>query len=148
MATFNRVVLMGNLTRDPQVREAGASGHKVCELGLAVGEKGKDAAGTPRDVPCFVDCEAWDRLAELCGQYLRKGSPVLVEGKLQMDTWEKDGQKRSKLKVRALTVKFLSVAPQGQPQAPAAPAVPKATPPAAPAAPENPLAADAEDLPF
>ena len=153
MATFNRVVLMGNLTRDPQLRDAGTSGHKVCEMGIAVGEKAKDASGNPRDIPCFVDFEAWDRLGELCGQYLRKGSPVLVEGKLQMDSWEKDGQKRTKLKVRAMTVKFLSAAPAGQSQqVPAAPAGPVAaaavSAPAQPVPPANPLAADPDDIPF
>ena len=150
MATFNRVVLMGNLTRDPQLREAGSSGLKVCEMGIAVGEKRKDASGNVRDVPCFVDFEAWDRLAELCAQYLRKGSPVLVEGKLQMDSWEKDGQKRTKLKVRAMTVKFLSAGQPGQ-QAPAATqpaAAQRPAQPAAPAAPANPLASDPDDLPF
>ena len=59
------------------------------------------------DIPTFVEVDAWEKLAELCGQYLRKGRSVLVEGRLQMDTWEKDGQKLQKLKVRAMTVKFL-----------------------------------------
>ena len=58
-------------------------------------------------MPTFVEVDAWEQLAELCGQYLRKGRSVLVEGRLQMDTWEKDGQKLQKLKVRAMTVKFL-----------------------------------------
>ena len=150
MATFNRVVLMGNLTRDPQLRDAGSTGHKVCDMGIAVGEKRKDATGAVREIPCFVDFEAWDRIGELCAQYLRKGSPVLVEGKLQMDSWEKDGQKRTKLKVRAMTVKFLSAGQPGQ-QAPvqqqSAPA-PRPVQPAAPAAPVDPLASDSDDLPF
>jgi len=141
---------MGNLTRDPQLREAGSSGLKVCEMGIAVGEKRKDSSGNVRDIPCFVDFEAWDRLAELCAQHLRKGSPVLVEGKLQMDSWEKDGQKRTKLKVRAMTVKFLSAGQPGQ-QAPSqARPVPQASAPrpAASAAPADSLASDPEDLPF
>ena len=107
MASFNRVILMGNLTRDPDVRSTGASGMKVARLGLAVNERRKDRGGQMQDFPVFVDVDAWDRLAELCGQYLAKGSSVLVEGRLQMDSWEKDGVKHQKLKVRASTVKFL-----------------------------------------
>ena len=111
MASFNRVILMGNLTRDPDVRVTGASGMKVARLGLAVNERRKDRNGNVQDFPVFVDVDAWDRLAELCGQHLAKGSPVLVEGRIQMDTWEKDGVRHQKLKVRASTVKFL---PRGE----------------------------------
>ena len=107
MASFNKVILMGNLTRDPDVRQAGASGMKVARLGLAVSERRRDRNGQTQDFPVFVDVDAWDRLAELCGQYLSKGSSVLVEGRLQMDSWEKDGVKHQKLKVRASTIKFL-----------------------------------------
>ena len=108
MASFNKVILMGNLTRDPDVRLVGTGGMKVARLGLAVSERRKDRNGQVQDVPVFVDVDVWDRLAELCGQYLKKGSPVLVEGRLQMDTWEKDGVKHEKLKIRATTLKFLS----------------------------------------
>ena len=107
MATFNRVVLMGNLTRDPDVRAAGASGMKVARLGVAINERRRDRSGQVLDFPVFVDVDAWDRLAELCGQHLAKGSPVLVEGRLQMDTWEREGVRHQKLKVRATTIKFL-----------------------------------------
>ena len=120
MASFNKVILMGNLTRDPDVRATGASGMKVARLGLAVNERRRDRNGQMQDFPVFVDVDAWDKLAELCGQFLSKGPPVLVEGRLQMDTWEKDGVKHQKLKVRAATIKFLSKgdrfggAPRGQ----------------------------------
>ena len=107
MASFNKVILMGNLTRDPDVRATGASGMKVARLGIAVNERRRDRSGQFVDFPVFVDVDAWDKLAELCGQYLTKGSSVLVEGRLQMDTWEKDGVKHQKLKVRASTIKFL-----------------------------------------
>ena len=107
MASFNKVILMGNLTRDPDVRQTGAGGMKVARLGLAVNERRRDRSGQMQDVPVYVDVDAWDKLAELCGQYLAKGSPVLVEGRLQMDSWEKDGVKHQKLKVRASTIKFL-----------------------------------------
>ena len=136
MASFNKVILMGNLTRDPDVRQAGTSGMKVARLGLAVSERRKDRNGQVQDFPIFVDVDAWDKLADLCGQYLAKGSSILVEGRLQMDTWEKDGVKHTKLKVRATTIKFLS-ARADRPAAPAAPA------PAAPA-----MESDPDDIPF
>ncbi len=107
MASFNKVILMGNLTRDPDVRPTGATGMKVARLGLAVNERRRDRNGMVQEFPVFVDVDAWDKLAELCGQYLSKGRTILVEGRLQMDTWEKDGMKHQKLKVRASTIKFL-----------------------------------------
>ena len=87
MASFNKVILMGNLTRDPDVRATGASGMKVARLGLAVNERRRDRSGQVQEFPVFVDVDAWDKLAELCGQYLSKGRSVLVEGRLQMDSW-------------------------------------------------------------
>lgn len=87
MASFNKVIIMGNLTRDPDVRAAGVNGMKVARLGVAINERRRDRTGQMLDFPVFVDVDAWDRLAELCGQHLAKGSPVLVEGRLQMDTW-------------------------------------------------------------
>lgn len=145
MASFNRVILMGNLTRDPEIRLAGTTGHKVATMGLAMNEQRKDASGQVKEYPCFVDIEVWDRAAELCGQYLKKGSPVMVEGKLAMDTWEKDGQKRSKLKVRASTIKFLSSG-NGQQRQDTAPAAAPA--PAAPTPATNDLESDPDDVPF
>ncbi|MGN0854163.1 MAG: single-stranded DNA-binding protein [Kiritimatiellia bacterium] len=136
MASFNKVILMGNLTRDPDVRLAGTSGMKVARLGLAVSERRRNRSGQMQDFPVFVDVDAWDKLAELCGQYLSKGSSVLVEGRLQMDSWEKDGVKHSKLKVRATTIKFLA-ARSDRPSASAAPV------PAAPA-----MESDPDDIPF
>jgi single-strand DNA-binding protein len=144
MASFNKVILMGNLTRDPDVRATGASGMKVARLGLAVNERRRDRSGQMQDFPVFVDVDAWDKLAELCGQFLSKGSPVLVEGRLQMDTWEKDGVRHQKLKVRALTIKFL--APKGE-QRQQAPAAPRPEASAAPAGASG-LESDPEDLPF
>ena len=110
MASFNKVILMGNLTRDPDVRATGTSGMKVARLGIAVNERRRARNGQVQEVPVFVDVDAGDKLAELCGQYLSKGRSILVEGRLQMDTWEKEGVRHQKLKVRATTIKFL---PQG-----------------------------------
>ena len=122
MASFNKVILMGNLTRDPELKTA-PSGSKVADLGLAVSESWRDKnTGEHREVVCFVDVAVWNRLAELCQQYLKKGSPVLVEGRLQMDEWKnQQGEKRSKLRVRADTVKFLGTSQKrdGQDGAPA-----------------------------
>ena len=107
MPSFNRVIVMGNLTRDPDVREVGMNAVKVCRFALALNERRRDRNGNMVDIPTFVEVDAWEKLAELCGQYLRKGRSVLVEGRLQMDSWEKDGQKHQKLKIRAMTVKFM-----------------------------------------
>ena len=107
MPSFNRVIVMGNLTGDPDVREVGMNAVKVCRFSLAINERRKDRSGNVIDMPTFVDVDAWDKLGELCGQYLKKGRSVLVEGRLQSDTWEKDGQKHQKLKIRAGTVKFM-----------------------------------------
>jgi len=99
MASYNRVILLGNLTRDPQIRYL-PSGVAVCDLGLAVNDRRKNASGEWVEEATFVDITLWERTAEVAGEYLSKGSPVLIEGRLKLDTWQdKDGQKRSKLKV-------------------------------------------------
>lgn len=128
MASFNKVILMGNLTRDPDMRTVG-SGMKVARLRLAVNERRRDRDGQLQDFPIFVDVDVWDKSAELCGQYLVKGSGILVEGRLQQDTWEKNGVKHSALKVRATAVKFLSS--RGDRPAAAAPASVPASEPTA-----------------
>lgn len=139
MSTLNRVFLMGNLTRDPEVRYT-PSGTAVGDLGLAVNETYKNKAGETVETTVFVDVEVWARQAETCAEYLHKGSPVFVEGRLKLDQWEnQQGEKRSKLRVRAERVQFLGA--------------PKRTSDTADAphdmapAPEN-AAADDEDIPF
>jgi single-strand DNA-binding protein len=107
MGSMNRVFLMGNVTRDPELRQT-PSGSAVLEFGLAVSEKFKNKAGQMTDSVCFADVVAWDRLAEVCGEYLAKGSAVLIEGKLQYEQWQtQDGGKRSRLRVRASRVEFV-----------------------------------------
>lgn len=106
MASFNRVILMGNLTRDPNVRYT-PSGTAVCEIGLAVNERRKNQSGEWVDEVVYVDVTLWGRTAEVAGEYLTKGSPLLIEGRLRMDTWEKDGEKRSKLRVVAERMQML-----------------------------------------
>jgi single-strand DNA-binding protein len=98
---------MGNLTRDPELRKT-ASGLTVSDLGLAVSEKYKNKAGEAVESVCFVDIVVWGKQAETCGQYLSKGSPVIVEGRLQLDQWQTDkGEKRSRLRVKADRVQFM-----------------------------------------
>ena len=98
MASFNRVILVGNLTRDPELKWL-QSGTAVCEIGMAMNDKRKDDIGQWVDDVLFVDVTLWAKTAEVAAEYLRKGAPVLIEGRLKYDTWEKDGQKRSKLRV-------------------------------------------------
>lgn len=99
MASFNRVILVGNLTRDIELKYL-QSGTAVTEIGLAVNDRRKNQqTGEWVDEPCFVDVTLWGRTAEIASEYLGKGSSVLIEGRLKYDQWEKDGQKRSKLRV-------------------------------------------------
>jgi len=97
MASFNRVILVGNLTRDVDVRFT-KSGTPVTDLGLAVNDRVK-RNDEWIDETTFVDVTLWGRTAEIAGEYLSKGSSVLIEGRLKLDTWEQDGQKRYKLHV-------------------------------------------------
>jgi single-strand DNA-binding protein len=114
MTGFNRVVLIGNLTRDPQLRQI-PSGTSVAELGLATNERYRNRDGELAESTCFVEVVAWGKQAETCEQYLHKGSPILVEGRLQFDQWETpEGQKRSKLRVRADRIRFMGKADSPQ----------------------------------
>lgn len=99
MASFNRVILVGNTTRDVELRYTPSS-MAVCDIGLAVNDRRKGANGEWIEETTFVDVTLWGRTAEVASEYLKKGSPVLIEGRLKLDSWEtNDGQKRSKLKV-------------------------------------------------
>lgn len=99
MASFNRVILMGNLTRDPELRYI-PSGMAVTDIGLAVNDRRKNSAGEWVDETTFVDITLWGRSAEVACEYLKKGSSCFIEGRLKLDSWEgNDGQKRNKLKV-------------------------------------------------
>lgn len=107
MASFNSVTLMGNLTRDPELRYI-PSGAPVATLGLAVNRRYKDSGGSDHEETLFIDVVVWNKQAESCGQYLKKGRLVLVHGRLQQRTWESpEGQKRSKHEVVAERVQFL-----------------------------------------
>lgn len=108
MAALNKVLLIGNLTQDPELRRI-PSGTAVTTLRMAVNESFRSKSGDNVERTLFLDVDVWDRQAETCAQYLRKGSPAFVEGRLQMDEWtdKESGNKRSRLKVRADRVQFL-----------------------------------------
>jgi single-strand DNA-binding protein len=123
MGAYNLVVLMGNLTRDPEVRFT-PGGAAVASFGLAVNNRYKKD-GAVVDEVSFFDVEAWQKTAELCGEYLAKGRPVLIQGRLKQDRWEDDhGNKRSKIKVVATAVQFLGTKDKEDAPAGAAPAQP------------------------
>lgn len=129
MADLNRVILAGRLTRDPEVRYT-SSGTAVADIAFAVSDSYKNKAGEWIEQPCFVDLVVWGRQAETCGEYLKKGSPALVEGRLQFDQWEtQQGEKRSKLRVRADRVQFLAAGNRSQGDAGAAPTADRGGPP-------------------
>ena len=131
MANYNKVILVGNLTRDPQLTYL-PSQTAVVEFGLAVNRRWRGQDNQQREETCFVDCRCYGRQAEVINQYLSKGRPVLVEGRLQYDTWEgKDGTKRSKHRVIVERFQFLGPAGGGQPRA-AAPQAPSEPPDAGP----------------
>lgn len=110
--SFNQVILMGNLTRDPELR-AIPSGQQVCSFSLALNRSYKSADGTWQEATDYIDVVAWGPLGERVAQYLSKGRPCLVNGRLQSRSWEQDGVKRSKVEVNAQDVTFLGGAGGG-----------------------------------
>ncbi|MCB9845751.1 MAG: single-stranded DNA-binding protein [Phycisphaeraceae bacterium] len=104
---LNRVFLMGNLTRDVELRHTSGN-QPVANIGLAVNRRWRGQDGEPREETTFVDCEAWGRTAEVMSQYLRKGRPVFIEGRLKLDQWQdQQGGNRSKLKVVVESFQFV-----------------------------------------
>lgn len=108
MASFNKVILMGNLTRDPELRYT-PKGTAVAKLGVAVSRKWRNDTGEMQEETTFVDVDAFGKQAETIGQYLKKGRPIMIEGRLRLDQWEdkNSGQKRSKLNVVMESFQFL-----------------------------------------
>jgi len=106
MASYNKVILMGNLTRDPEMRVT-PGGLSICKLGLAVNRVYSTKDGERREETTFVDVDAFGRQAEVISKYLRRGSPLMMEGRLRLDQWESDGQKRSKLGVVLENFQFI-----------------------------------------
>ena len=135
--SINRVIITGNLTRDPELR-ATQSGMQVLSLGVAVNDRRKNpATGEWDDYPNFVDCTMFGARAEAVSRYLSKGTKVAIEGKLRYSSWERDGQKRSKLEVIVDEIEFMSRR-DGQAAQVAAPAPVRA----------EPLDVCDEDIPF
>ena len=108
MASYNKVILAGNLTRDPELRNT-PTGQSICQFGLAINSKYKSKTGEDREEVTFIDCEAWGKTGELVAKYLTKGRPALVDGRLKMDQWEDKTtrEKKSKIKVVVDNVQFL-----------------------------------------
>ena len=156
MASFNKVILVGNLTRDPELRYT-PSGTAIAKLSLAVNRSWRSESGENREEVTFVDVDAFGKQAETIGQYLRKGRPILVEGRLRMDQWEdkQTGQKRSRLGVVLEVFRFLDSG-QGRdaggppPSAPPAQQSYRSAPPAAPGRPSSEAVPPPEedDVPF
>ena len=153
MASFNKVILVGNLTRDPELRYT-PKGVAIAKVGLAVNRVWTSESGEKKEEVTFVDVDVFGRTAENVGQYMRKGRPILIEGRLRLDQWDdkQTGQKRSRLGVVAETVQFLG-SPSAEGGAPGS-ARPRPAAAAAPAA-ESPAGADAgaappegDDVPF
>ena len=107
MANYNKVLLMGNLTRDPELKYT-ASGTAVANFGLAINRSWTGQDGNRREETTFVDCEVWSKQAETFCEYMAKGKPVFVEGRLRLDSWEtQDWQKRSRLRVVCERFQFI-----------------------------------------
>ena len=163
MASLNKVMLIGNLTRDPEVKYT-PKGTAVAEIAIAINRNFTGADGPKKEEVTYIDVTLWERLAEIAGEYLKKGRPVFIEGRLQLDTWDDKatGQKRSRLRVRAEQMQLLGSRESGgggsQPaphdeeeggsSRPASP--PRSAP--RPAAPGRPKPAEpdeeADDIPF
>src|SRR5579885_3466883 len=110
--SFNQVILMGNLTRDPELRQT-PNGQSVCGFSLALNRSYKGSNGEWQEATDYIDIVAWGPLGERVAQYVTKGRPVLVNGRLQSRSWEQDGQKRSKVEVVAQDVTFLGSRGEG-----------------------------------
>jgi single-strand DNA-binding protein len=154
MANLNRVLLIGNLTRDPEVRYT-PKGTAVTEIGLAVNRIYSGEDGEKKEETTFVDVTLWARQAEIAGQYLKKGRPVFIEGRLQLDTWDdkQTGQKRSRLRVVAENLQLLGSRQEGGessgPSSPPPRRAPSQTAPPPRAEPRDPdLDAEPDDIPF
>jgi single-strand DNA-binding protein len=158
MASHNRVILLGNLTRDPELRYL-QSGTAVADIGLAVNDRYKNSNGEWVEEATFVDVTLWARSAEVAGEYLTKGSPVFIEGRLKMDTWDdkQTGQKRSKLKVVCERLQLIGgrgpANPEGGPRPAARPnqqnnAYSQAAPPQESFDQSPPESSGGDDIPF
>lgn len=113
MLSINKVLITGRLTRDPETKYL-PSGQALTNLGIAVNRRFQDKSGEWRDDTMFIDVETWGKTAERCAETLKKGQPVFVEGRLKQDSWERDGQKQTKIRITADTVKAFEAGGRGQ----------------------------------
>ena len=158
MASYNKVILAGNLTRDPELRYT-PSGKAIAKFGLAVNRNWTTETGEKKEEVTFIDVDAFGRQAEVVSQFMKKGRPLLVEGRLRLDQWDdkQTGQKRSRLGVVLESFSFIdsnrgseggeggeSAAPRSRP----APSRPASTPAPAPSAPEDSGPPSEDDVPF
>ncbi|MDX2227740.1 MAG: single-stranded DNA-binding protein [Verrucomicrobiae bacterium] len=153
MASFNKVLLLGNLTRDPELRYT-PKGTAVADIGMAINKVYRTADGAEKEEVCYVTVETWGRQAETAGEYLSKGAPIFVEGELKLEQWtNKEGKKQSTLKVRAERIQFLGRPKNaeyregGSGGSRPARSAPAENRPAAPVE-DEPPAAEEDDIPF
>lgn len=150
MANYNKVILAGNLTRDPELRYT-PKGTAIAKIGLAINRSWKTESGETKEEVTFVDVDAFGRTAEVISQYLKKGRPILVEGRLRYETWDdkQTNAKRSKLGVVLENFQFLDSG-RSEGAAPARPAAASTAPTEAPPSPAGPEAAapEEDDVPF
>jgi single-strand DNA-binding protein len=148
MASFNKVILVGNLTRDPELRYT-PKGTAIAKIGLAVNRKWKSETGEMKEEVTFVDVDTFGRTAENVGQYMRKGRPILIEGRLRLEQWDdkQSGQKRSRLSVVAETVQFLG-SPSGGGEGASATSRPAASSAPTADAPDAEPPPEGDDVPF
>ncbi len=148
MPEINRVYLAGRLTRDPELRYT-PQGSAVCRMSLAVSRYFKGRDGERKEDTLFIDVTVWEKTAEYCGQRLRQGNPILVEGRLKSDSWEdkSTGQKRTKIEVQALRVQELAWSTERPAQGAAAAEARAAQPAGQPPVEEEPVASE-DDIPF
>lgn len=146
MPSLNTVLLIGNLTRDPEVKYTN-SGKAIADIGLAINRKYTDGNGERKEDVTFVDVKLWGKLADLAGQYLKKGRPVFIEGRLQTESWEdkQTGQKRSKMIVVGEQMQFLGGGEKNEESS-----APRSARPARPAKPQRDPDLDVEEdsIPF
>ena len=150
MANLNRVLLIGNLTRDPEIRYT-PKGTAVAEVSLAINRFTQSDNGEKKEEVTFVDVTLWARLAEISGEYLKKGKPVFIEGRLQLDTWDdkQTGQKRSRLRVIAESMQLLGARDNGGRSADRTQGAAAGSGPAQPLRPGDPdLDREPDDIPF
>ena len=149
MANFNKVILAGNLTRDPELRYT-PKGLAICKFGLAINRKWSSEGGEQKEEVTFVDVDAFGRQAETIGQYLKKGRPILIEGRLRLDQWDdkQTGQKKSRLGVVLESFQFLDSGNREGGGVPSAPRPPRAANQPATSSDSDAPPHDGDDVPF